>query len=259
MLSSIEGSFIVPQSDTQARPPLHTTIWNEEAHEHTQHTSTQRNFMLLYTLSLSYIACMVLRPLYTFPQKWEGKRIPKVWVQKACRVTRLVLVMCIAWGFLLWGEWEFLEVQFHGDELFGWLLLWCMYTIICLIMLEFLGTFVERIEENANIKVTSNKLQWIKDWSTLVAMGMSLTCAWCWEHTFDMSLDVFGALYNFGHGGLVPKLVLSVLIPSYMIPIYSKYIKTVTSNYESLRSENGVSMSGPVRPQAALSSSSTIT
>ena len=47
-----------------------------------------------------------------------------------------------------------------------------------------------------------------------------------------MSLDVFGELYSFGQGGLIPKLVLSVLVPAFVLPIYSSHIKTVTMAFE---------------------------
>jgi len=50
--------------------------------------------MLLYALTLSYLACMILRPLHTFPQRYY----PGVkWIDKLAKITRLTLVMCIAW------------------------------------------------------------------------------------------------------------------------------------------------------------------
>ncbi len=91
------------------------------------------------------------------------------------------------------------------------------------------------------LRKEQESLQRLQEMSSLLATGFALACAYAWEKTFDMSLDVFGALYHLGHEGLIPKLVLSALIPALVMPLYLNYLKPVTAaTSRSLRTVTGL-------------------
>ena len=91
------------------------------------------------------------------------------------------------------------------------------------------------------LRKEQEQLQRLQEASSLMATGFALACAYAWEKTFDMSLDVFGSLYHLGQEGLIPKLVLSVLIPALVMPLYLNYLKPVTvTTGRSLRTMSGI-------------------
>merc|ERR1719321_704767 len=62
--------------------------------------------------------------------------------------------------------------------------------------------------------------------------GLGLVAAWSWEHCFHVALEVVGGEYEVGYGGLIPKLVLAILVPCFVLPVYVNYVKPVVLDYE---------------------------
>merc|ERR1719240_1845385 len=63
--------------------------------------------------------------------------------------------------------------------------------------------------------------------------GLGLVAAWSWEHCFHVALDVVGEEYEVGYGGLIPKIVLAIIVPSFVLPVYVNYVKPIVLEYES--------------------------
>merc|ERR1719262_1979192 len=62
--------------------------------------------------------------------------------------------------------------------------------------------------------------------------GLGLVCAWSWEHCFHVALEVVGDEYEVGYGGLIPKIVLAILVPCFVLPVYVNYVKPIVLEYE---------------------------
>merc|ERR1719313_566379 len=67
--------------------------------------------------------------------------------------------------------------------------------------------------------------------------GLGLVAAWAWEHCFHVALDVVGEEYQVGNGGLIPKIVLAILVPSFVLPVYVNYVKPIVLAYEKIEEE----------------------
>lgn len=62
--------------------------------------------------------------------------------------------------------------------------------------------------------------------------GISLVAAWSWEHCFNMAFDVIGENYQVGHGGILPKAALAILIPAAIFHVYLYHIKPKVIEHE---------------------------
>merc|ERR1719181_272612 len=65
--------------------------------------------------------------------------------------------------------------------------------------------------------------------SSVFALALGLSCAWSWEHAFDVSLDAVAEAYHFIPGkdndAKVLKGACALIAPCFMVPPYIKYIK----------------------------------
>lgn len=222
------ASFLITQSVrhtlTGRYPPLHflflqnenEPLYNEnnfifkahkngDHHDHYVHTAWQRAFMLCWSISLSIISGLVL-PHCKKSQDYY------LW-NKVMRITKVVLIMLVAWGYLLWGQWMFYETIFKGDLMFGHMVFASLATLCCLGVLFGL----------ASIRVTTASS---KETIHITITGVSLVAAWSWEHCFNIAIDVIGEDFQVGFGGLVPKFALAIVIPMVLLPTYLKHVKT---------------------------------
>jgi len=178
------------------------------------HTQYQTNIMLAVGIGLGLVTSLLLRSLHDdirFLSKFQRHFI------------RLTLVMLVAWCFLLWGQWQFIDRFSAKDELFGLL----SFALLVLgVTLFFIQGFSMLYQYQSSRRVGDTA--WLKsyrDSMLLSVSGMSLVVAWSWEHSFDMALDVFGEMYNCGFGGLIPKTILAVLVPCVTLPVYVHHIR----------------------------------
>merc|ERR1719215_102438 len=127
---------------------------------------------------------------------------------------KVVLIMLVAWGFLLWGQWEFYENMFGGHGMFGHMIFAIVATFVCLTTLYCMGIYGPAMT-NRQVRETYQ----------IITTGISLVAAWSWEHCFDMAFDIIGEQYEVGLEGLVPKLILSIVVPAALLPTYIHHVR----------------------------------
>mmetsp|Transcript_91479 Transcript_91479/g.191213 ORF Transcript_91479/g.191213 Transcript_91479/m.191213 type:complete len:645 (-) Transcript_91479:583-2517(-) len=179
---------------------------NKRGH-HTHHEEWQRWFMFFYALVLCIVTSLAMPRLNALVRGNET-------MSKFVHVTKVILIMLIAWGFLLWGQWEFYENYFRGDPLFGELVFAFGATFTCLFFLYMMGTMAE-----------ANRTPETHQTFSIATTGISLVAAWSWEHCFDTAFDIIGEEYQVGYQGFVPKLVLSIVIPLALLPMYLQHVR----------------------------------
>merc|ERR1719235_2788348 len=94
--------------------------------------------MIIYTLVCLFLAAVIPWGMIKHAMG-ENKHLIR-----AVLITHHTMVMLGAWGFMLWGEWEFFETIFVGDshEIFGRIVFAILCTLIAIsivIMMAFAG------------------------------------------------------------------------------------------------------------------------
>jgi len=188
------------------------------AHEPAEHNFLHRSLMLIWAVFIITLSIVLVPRL----QKWGHRGL---WHHKLAHFLKVLLIMCGSWGFLLWGEWEFHAI-FSGDVLFGKMVFALLATMTCLFILLGIGYVMppndHEHKEAAKIGMT----------------GLGLVAAWSWEHCFHVALEVVGEEYEVGYGGLIPKLVLAILVPCFVLPVYVNYVKPIVLEYERREHEH---------------------
>lgn len=202
---------VVRTALTGRYPPLHLVqiAMNAEDGGHIQHHAWQRWFMLFWSLGLAAFAVVAMPHLSSYAHNHESH-----WIKRLVHVMKVVLIMLVAWGFLLWGQWEFYENLFQGHGMFGHMIFAIVATFVCLAVLYYLGAYGPAITTRE-----------VRETYHIVTTGISLVAAWSWEHCFDMAFDIIGQQYQVGLQGLVPKLVLSIIIPAALLPTYINHVR----------------------------------
>lgn len=209
----------VRQSLTGRYPPLHLFMMflqgqsaEVEANpHHFSHENWQIWFMLFWSVGLAILTAVMLPVLNRIEHNGGYS------AHKGIHVIKVILVMCTAWGFLLWGDWAFFEMFFTGDEMFGRMVFACISTVVCLLTLVGLSFWAQQHDPED------------QDFDSEVAIitaGISLVAAWSWEHTFNVAFNIVGQEYQVGYKGLVPKLFLAVVIPAAMLPTYVVHVRS---------------------------------
>lgn len=178
---------------------------------HLQHTAGQRAIMLMLAIVLTALSVALLEPLERLKEQYE------YFGHKAIHGVQVVLVMCVAWSYLLWGEWQFYETYFHGDTMFGKMVFAVLATIVCMLIITALAF------------ATADHFSYAKGYANLCVFAVSLTCAWSWEHCFHTAINVIAAQYQVGYDGAVPKLVVALLIPAVILPGYVMFLKPIAA------------------------------
>jgi len=179
-----------------------------------KHQAWQRLFMLVWAVVLCVGTSIAMPKLNEIA---HGSPT----MHKAVHISKVVLIMLIAWGFLLWGQWEFYEHLFEGDLLFGQMVFACCSTFVCLGVLYVMGNLGERHPTRESRQTFS-----------ITTTGISLVAAWSWEHCFNCAFDIIGQKYQVGYKGLVPKLVLSIVIPICLLPTYLNHVRPRVLEHE---------------------------
>mmetsp|Transcript_29323 Transcript_29323/g.57394 ORF Transcript_29323/g.57394 Transcript_29323/m.57394 type:complete len:586 (-) Transcript_29323:119-1876(-) len=211
-------SFLITQAVRHALreeyPKMHHLLLQRNSpSEHIEyiHPQWQCWFMLGWSVFLTVLAGVCLPMLNQYREKG--------WVNKLIHVTKVTLVMLVAWGYILYGQWEFYERLFHGDAMFGHMVFAVTATAVGLLLLYIM----------AEIQGRTSRPQ-VLETNRITVTGISLVVAWSWEHCFNIALDVIGQDYQVGYGGLVPKCVLAVAIPAVMLPVYFNHVRTHVIN-----------------------------
>eukprot|EP00930_Biecheleria_cincta_P011155 TRINITY_DN11371_c0_g1_i2.p1 TRINITY_DN11371_c0_g1~~TRINITY_DN11371_c0_g1_i2.p1 ORF type:complete len:268 (-),score=48.05 TRINITY_DN11371_c0_g1_i2:10-813(-) len=125
-------------------------------------------------------------------------------------------LMLLAWSYLLVAHVLFHHFAAHRGKMFMQESFSIATTFLALMVL----LLIHKVEvstggwrgdalETRNIAITA----------------IALTAAWSWEHCFKEAFEIVGQRYQVGYKGLVPKTVLAILLPMFMLPPYVSYIK----------------------------------
>jgi len=87
-------------------------------------------------------------------------------------------------------------------------------TLVCLGVLVGMAAFRTGAETREAWETTS-----------IITSGVSLVAAWSWEHCFNYAFEIIGVKYQVGYDGLVPKLVLSIIVPAALLPTYLQHVR----------------------------------
>lgn len=142
-------------------------------------------------------------------------------MHKALHIVQVVLVMCAAWGYLLWGQWQFYESTFDGDLMFGNMIFAVVITVISILIILVLA-------------FADNQFASVKAYGNLCIMAVSLMTAWSWEHCFHVAIEVIATQHEAAWGTIVPKLTIAILIPVIILPGYLALIKPVVVEKEEV-------------------------
>lgn len=216
-IGAIVISFLVTQAVRHmitGQYPATSHLQIQSGHElvhdprHVVHTPFQRWFMLGWAIVLTVFTALAVPAL-------DSLASDNYFKQRVIRAMKVTCVMMVAWGYLLWGQWQFHEVLFHGDRMYGQMVFALVASFVCLGVLILLGKWMEW--KHRSVQETNTM--------TITVTGVSLVAAWSWEFCFNTAFDIIGERYQVGYGGLVPKLCLAVFVPLVVLPVYVKHIK----------------------------------
>merc|ERR1719188_200615 len=77
------------------------------------------------------------------------------WLNKGVHVMKVIIIMLVAWGYLLWGQWEFYENLFHGDVMFGHMVFAAIATLTGLLFLYVLAYLQGELRDPASIETNN--------------------------------------------------------------------------------------------------------
>lgn len=202
------------------RYPAKAHMLIQSSSPHFVHTGSQRMFMLCFSVVLTVIAALVLTWVARSSERilWDESFVGR-WKRKIIQVSRMWLVMCVSWGYLLWGEWEFYEQLFYEHGMFGQVLFASIVTVVALFTLWGLS---ELSMESRTVHTAKR----------LTLLGVSLAMAWSWEHCFSFALEVLGDKYEVGYGGLVPKTIIAIVVPLSIAPVYLQFLHPSVEAHE---------------------------
>merc|ERR1719382_1957554 len=90
----------------------------------------------------------------------------------------------------------------------------CIATLACLGVLLLMARFGDSAES-----------QEAQETYSICTTGISLVAAWSWEHCFNVAFNIVGNEFQVGYGGLVPKVVLSIIVPAALLPTYLMHVR----------------------------------
>jgi len=171
------------------------------------HTAMERFAMLIY----SVISLVVAAAGVILLQKVKSERY---FVKRAVMFLNAFLPMNVAWAWLLWGEWEFFETQYKGDEIFG-MLCFALVVTLAVSILTILLAFLPKSQGGGSSKCPEQVC--------LVALG--LLVAWSWESVFDQAIEEFTE----GRSHPAPyRLAAALILSAAIVPVFVIHLKPIT-------------------------------
>jgi hypothetical protein len=195
--------------------PMTLSADSDSGHGHSHHTAAQRNKMLACAVGFTICSGLSLKFFEAVKERTH------YWMHKALHIVQVVLVMCAAWGYLLWGQWQFYESTFDGDLMFGNMIFAVVITVISILIILVLA-------------FADNQFASVKAYGNLCIMAVSLMTAWSWEHCFHVAIEVIATQHEAAWGTIVPKLTIAILIPVIILPGYLTLIKPVVVEKEEV-------------------------
>ncbi|CAK0839993.1 unnamed protein product [Prorocentrum cordatum] len=128
-IAGLVSSFLVTQAVQHA-------ITGEYPHAHLflqliarqgiETTHLQRTAMLVWSTVLTFVAGLCLPMLEEYTIKKDDH-----WARRSHRFLKVFMVMMVAWGYLIWGTWQF-QMYYSGDQMYGHMLFASLCTFVVL-------------------------------------------------------------------------------------------------------------------------------
>lgn len=169
-----------------------------------RHTSTQRSLMLAYGL----VSLLAGAAGLVFLSRVRSACYP---VKRLVMFANAFLSMNVAWAWLLWGEWEFYETQYHGDPIFGKLIFALVASLAA-----------------AGLTGAISYLPWgtgsvgVKSEEKVALVALGLVVAWSWESCFDNAVE---ALTEESMHPAPMKFATAAVLSAFLLPVYMWHLK----------------------------------
>lgn len=187
---------------------------DEESEE--EHTSAERMTMLIYAIAMIPIAGFSVRMMSSASARMEAEGTLTYGKKRAIMFISAVLCMSVAWGFLLWGEWEFDKVKGEGGpEIQG--KVYFALTATCLSCLAIIGLGLSGSSSRGRHE------------RKVLLVALSLLVGWSWEESFDAAVEA--VTEETGHAGRT-KIAIALALGCIILPVYAKFLKPIAMKYE---------------------------
>jgi len=193
-------------------PPLE----DGEGHE-IHHDANQRSMFLVYTVGISMLSFWLIpwldgeasRSTYQVP-RMDPTTSERRWRWFTLRLLKLAattLGMMTAWAIFLWADWQFFEVFYHGEKIYGRLVFASWATAVSLMIFFLVDTFGKPILGMSR---------------TLFLTVFAIVIAFAWEEVLDQALEtaVEGRRHTVG-----VKMGAAIVIAVVVFPVYVWYLK----------------------------------
>lgn len=187
-----------------------------DAESEEEHTSAERMTMLIYAIAMVPIAGFSVKMMSAASARMEAEGTLTYGKKRAIMFISAVLCMSVAWGFLLWGEWEFDKTKGEGGpEIQGKVYFALTATCVCCLTIIVLGLSGSTSRGRHERKV--------------LLVALSLLVGWSWEESFDAAVEA--VTEETGHEGRT-KIAIALGLGCIILPVYAKFLKPVAMKYE---------------------------
>jgi hypothetical protein len=184
---------------------------DDDSDPKTPHTEAERTWMLIWAIASLCIAGVVTR----FCAR-KADMVKTYGTKRVLNFIGTVATMNVAWAFLYWGEWEFFDVLFQGEELKGKVMFAVASTLLGGLALY---SFTKMPPLDRRVTIVS-------------LTAISLVIAWSWEHCFDAAVEAMTD--GVAHPSFV-KVTSTLVLFCVVLPVYAFNIKPITGPaYEAI-------------------------
>lgn len=181
-----------------------------------EHSSTERMTMLIYAIAMIPIAGFAVKMMSNASRRMEVAGTLTYGKKRVIMFVSAVLCMSVAWGFLLWGEWEFDKVKGEGGpEIQGKVYFALTATSVSCLTIVGLGLSGSGSRGRHERKV--------------LLVALSLLVGWSWEESFDAAVEA--VTEETGNEGQV-KIAIALGLGCIILPVYAKFLKPIAMKYE---------------------------
>lgn len=170
------------------------------------HTEHQRLMMLIYAVITIPVAGVLVSQINKIQQT-------SYIVGRFLAFLSSASAMNVAWAFLYWGEWEFFEVVYEGNPLFGKVFWALLASLICMLGIRILAVLP------TNSGAVMGKAMKVS------LTSLALVVAWSWELCFDHSMEMLVDDIQHPHRIKMAAMIIMFLV---VVPVYCNHIKPIS-------------------------------
>lgn len=194
-----------------------------EQHNSVNQLGHAKNFLLLMS---GWMCFLIVICYLMFPRLHElfSSHTKVHFIKSAC-------FMLLAWGYLLVAQ-----VLFHNHAQGGVIFMQESFSIITTFFALMALLLIHKVEASYPTGYRP-----VLETRNIAVTAIALTAAWSWEHCFKEALEIIAQEYQVGLQGLVPKAVIAIILPIFMLPPYVYYIKVavIKNDHEAHHDHHG--------------------